>query len=1829
MYKKSLLSSIATAAIVLFNIQFNVHAESLESSGEKKEVKDATYETLHALKEGQIIGTDLKVTGNKDTNSSSNTNIYVISVEGKDSAIKLTGDKTIIQGTDSDIRLGLEAKENAILQMTGGTVTVSDIGVHFSNSNSSENKLENVTISSGKKDAFLTNGINTNNSTVALNNITVTQAGKAIVADNESTITVSGGSFNAKEATITANNNSTITLTNDAHITSSENSGLLAQNGGAISMTGGTIQAAHAGADFKNSKSEKNKLENVTISSGKADTLLENGILAEDSTVALKNVTVTQAGNAIVADNESTITVSGGSFNAKEATIVSEGNSIITLTDNAQITSSENYGLLAQNGGAINMTGGAIQAATAGAGFKNSKSEKNKLENVTISSSKADTLLTNGIFAEDSTVALKNVTVTQAGNAIVADNESTITVSGGSFNAKKATIVSEGNSIITLTDNAHITSSENYGLLAQNGGAINMTGGAIQAALTGAGFKNSKSEKNKLENVTISSSKADTLLTIGILADNSTVALKNVTVTQAGNAISVDNDSTITVSGGSFNAKDATIVSKGDSIITLTDNAQITSSENAGLLANENGAISMTGGTIQAALTGAGFQGSKSEKNKLENVTISSSKADTLLTFGILADNSTVALKNVTVTQAGKAISVDNDSTITVSGGSFETKDATIVSKGDSSITLTDNAHITSSENAGLLAQNGGAINMTGGTIKAATAGADFQGSKSENNKLKDVTISSSKADTLLTTGIHANKSTVDLDNITVTNAEKAIVAEDKSTITVSGGSFETKNATIIADDNSSITLTNDAHITSSENAGLLANENGAISMTGGTIKAATAGANFQGSNKAENKLENVTISSSKKDASSGKDDTLLTNGILADDSTVTLNNVTVTQARNAISADNESTIKVSGGSFDAKTTAIVAQNDSSITLNDTTVTSSHENGVHAQTGSKITITGGSVTTKSNNIALFAEKTGQIDATNITLTTNGKGTGATALGSGSKIKLHGKTTINNTLNGLYASNGGKITSENLTVIGNESISSGSETKRSGITTNDSKSEINLTGTTIIQNVDEGLYADDGSKITSGDLTITGGKSKDITSAVNSFEPKSKIELNGKTTIKNFDVGLFASNNASIKMKDGTKNEIDVKKVALMAVGKGKIDLKNTFVKAENIGIELVALSETNANGSNDPQTYENNEINLTKTNIHVDNGTGILIGALVEKSIENNPTLSIGTANLEDSEIHADVLLDNGVFWDTALGNNENSWNDKTMKKISSGTFTLNANHSILEGKANIVNDRTVRFDLTNQAQWILKTSTQEKDAAGNLLDIAQRSRSDISVLNLNDSSIVFKEPTEGHYHTLHIGSGNPNTKAVYNARGDAKIYFNTKWTNGKPIAEQETDHLLIHGDVSGSTTVYIASDLGDKESAINASNPSNISGLSLIQVSGKADENSFKLAHGYTTRGGSPYKYTLTGYGLESSHGKANIEQNLFDEKNENFWDFRLHKNFLGPDPIVEQLVPQTASYLVMPNALFYSGLTDMTEQNALLANLRTSVVGKRQGREQNNGFFLHTYGNTGTLSSARGALEYGYGAHIRYAALQGGVNFTALEGHNTTVHFGLAGTYGQLSFTPKDMQDAGKNTIDKWSLTAYSTLQHDNGFYLDTLLSYGILKGEITNALIGTTAKLKNAKMLSISTTIGKQFATGMEGLTFEPQAQVAYQHLMFDTISDADKFTVDMNDPHQWIIRIGGRLTKTVVSAENGRAVSFYGKVNALKTLNNNQVIYIDKDYKLDPMGSSLEGGFGINAQLSQNVSLQGDVSYQQKLQKTGISGASFSGGIRYQF
>ncbi len=207
--------------------------------------------------------------------------------------------------------------------------------------------------------------------------------------------------------------------------------------------------------------------------------------------------------------------------------------------------------------------------------------------------------------------------------------------------------------------------------------------------------------------------------------------------------------------------------------------------------------------------------------------------------------------------------------------------------------------------------------------------------------------------------------------------------------------------------------------------------------------------------------------------------------------------------------------------------------------------------------------------------------------------------------------------------------------------------------------------------------------------------------------------------------------------------------------------------------------------------------------------------------------------------------------------------------------------------------------------------------------------------------------------------------------------------------------------------------------------------------------------------------------------------------------------------------------------------------------------------------------------------------------------------------------------------------MEGSEKSTLNKWSLTAYGSVHHNNGMYVNAFFSYGALKGNITTALIGNTAKVDNTETLSASAIVGQKIITGIEKLIFEPQAQLVYQRLVLGSFSDIDGFKANMCNPQQLLVRIGGRLMQTMLPIEGDHTVSFYGKFNILKAFGDKGTIQVGNTFHLDSMGASLEGGLGVNAHLSQNIVLHGDVSYQRNIKKSGISGTNFSGGIRYRF
>ncbi|WP_409360979.1 autotransporter outer membrane beta-barrel domain-containing protein [Bartonella heixiaziensis] len=752
----------------------------------------------------------------------------------------------------------------------------------------------------------------------------------------------------------------------------------------------------------------------------------------------------------------------------------------------------------------------------------------------------------------------------------------------------------------------------------------------------------------------------------------------------------------------------------------------------------------------------------------------------------------------------------------------------------------------------------------------------------------------------------------------------------------------------------------------------------------------------------------------------------------------------------------------------------------------------------------------------------------------------------------------------------------------------------------------------------IEDMNSALEVQNGETVTRHNVKI-----HDKFVAIDAQEENSTVKII-KGTVSSGFIALNASNGGSIHATD---INVTTPSVGLVNM-RGTISLKDSTVNVTGDyggygivfrGIYTIPEEQDAHNGEDGSDKVQEksivSKVMLTNTKLFVKNGIGIGIYGITVN----------GEVNLKDSEIHADILMEN-----------------KKTVEAPPHTFTLNGDHSVLEGRVNTRKDNRTIFNLSNNSTWLLPFSKEAEDndqdpSDYELFDVDEKSYSKLSALSLTNSSVVFDKPMAGHYQTLFIGSKpqqevkTPNTPVAYSATGNAEFHLNTKWSSNSPVQEQETDRVVIDGDVSGSTVVHI--NLLEKNQKITdsssvwgehmASLPLETHGISVIQVSGKANENSFKLAEKYMTMGGLPYKYILTAYAPGTSHAN----QNLFGKNDKNFWDFRLQNAYVDREKKIRAILPQVANYLVMPNALFSAGFSDVNNQNALLENIHTKVFGAEKSKKQS--VFFSSYSEKVTLFSNRDPLRYGYDADVNYNALQLGVVLAALEGKDISTHFGLLGTYGKLAFTPKEMEDSEKTTLDKWSLTAYSGIQHSSGLYVNTLISYGKLNGNITTALIGNAAKLDGTETLSASAIVGQKLATSIEGLMFEPQAQLVYQNLLFDVLSDADGFEVDMNNPHQWLVRIGGRLTKNLSSTEENKAVSFYGKLNVLKTFGDGGTIKIGDTFYRDPTGSSIEGGIGVNAHLSRNIALHGDMSYRKKLQKAGVSGTSFSGGIRYRF
>uniref|UniRef100_UPI001ABA6A5D autotransporter outer membrane beta-barrel domain-containing protein n=1 Tax=Bartonella phoceensis TaxID=270249 RepID=UPI001ABA6A5D len=236
------------------------------------------------------------------------------------------------------------------------------------------------------------------------------------------------------------------------------------------------------------------------------------------------------------------------------------------------------------------------------------------------------------------------------------------------------------------------------------------------------------------------------------------------------------------------------------------------------------------------------------------------------------------------------------------------------------------------------------------------------------------------------------------------------------------------------------------------------------------------------------------------------------------------------------------------------------------------------------------------------------------------------------------------------------------------------------------------------------------------------------------------------------------------------------------------------------------------------------------------------------------------------------------------------LSDKTNISGDLLLKAANNASLRVKANASFLKGGTRVEDRSVIDLELTRYSKWYLTKSKYNG---------LQESVSSLSSLSLSNSTLIFDE--DSGYQTLRIGKktdrdardniSDSTDKKVYSAEGNAQIKLNAFLNDEGLFDPQKTDRILIYGDVSGTTFVHVQNFLkASKKEVYDGEDQS----ISLIQVAGTAQGNSFKLVNDYTTVNGFPYQYRLRGYGPDSPFGEADVTQRLVEGEG-NFWDFRL----------------------------------------------------------------------------------------------------------------------------------------------------------------------------------------------------------------------------------------------------------------------------------------------------------------------------------------------
>lgn len=679
---------------------------------------------------------------------------------------------------------------------------------------------------------------------------------------------------------------------------------------------------------------------------------------------------------------------------------------------------------------------------------------------------------------------------------------------------------------------------------------------------------------------------------------------------------------------------------------------------------------------------------------------------------------------------------------------------------------------------------------------------------------------------------------------------------------------------------------------------------------------------------------------------------------------------------------------------------------------------------------------------------------------------------------------------------------------------------------------------------------------------------------DEVSDSNSYEVISRADLkmNGGsiTTNGTNSYGAYANGEKAYINLDYVALETGEHGSYAVAIRQGNIDIKNSSITTKGTKAPIAKI-------------YNGGELFFSNVTAVSEQDKGISIDA---SNIDSQAKIALSSVELSSALDSIDV---NKTTTDVSILNRSIiTPGNNILVNNTGGGLNIISSDSTLNGATKLVSGTTT-LKLSENTIWNMKDDSV----------VTHLTNSD-SIINLSyDDGQTF---TQGKTLTVkgnYVGNnGQLNIRTVL---GDDK---------------SATDRLIVEGNTSGSTTVYVKNAGGSGAATLN--------GIELITVNGdESPADAFRQGDARIAAGAFEYQLKQQGKNWYlTSYQSVNEEDNSSEGNSE---------STETPTPVLR---PEAGSYvanLAAANTLFVMRLNDRAGE--------TRYIDPVTEQERSSRLWLRQIGGHNAWRDSNGQLRttsHRYVSQLGADLLTGG--FTDSDSWRLGVMVGYARDYNSTHSSVSDYRSKG--SVRGYSAGLYATWFADDiskkGAYIDAWAQYSWFKNSVKGDELAYESY--SAKGATVSLEAGYGFALnksfGLEAAKytwiFQPQAQAIWMGVDHNAHTEANGSRIENDANNNIQTRLGFRSfirTQEKNSGPHGDDFEPFVEMNW---------IHNSKDFAVSMNGVKVEQDgarnlgeikLGVNGNLNPAASVWGNVGVQ--LGDNGYNDTAVMVGLKYKF